>query len=88
VSVCQKQNEVHVILVYWATENADMFLDGITSVASMSLKTIPSIASTYPLGTGAELKDNAVVGLCKIYIASALLYCRGLSACFLSQALC
>ena len=25
-----------------------------------------------------ELKGNAIVGLCKIYIASALLYCRGL----------
>jgi len=41
---------------------------------------------TYPLGAGAELKGGAVVGLCKIYIASALLYCRGLCACFSGHA--
>ena len=44
---------------------------------------------SYPLGAGAELKGDAVVGLPmqnlygvgKIYIASALLYCRGLCVC-------
>jgi len=41
---------------------------------------------TYPLGAGAELKDDAVVGLREIYIASALLYCRGLCVCFLGHA--
>ena len=45
---------------------------------------------TYPLGAGAELKLDAIVGLREIYIAlarfiyvaSALLYCRGLCVCF------
>ena len=53
----------------------------------------PQLHPTYPLGAGAELKGDAVVGLREIYIAlarfiivSALLYCRGLSAYFSGKA--
>ena len=35
---------------------------------------------------GAELKGDVVMGLREIYIALALLYCRGLCACFSGQA--
>jgi len=45
-----------------------------------------SFHPTYHLGAGAELKGDAVVGLREIYIASALLYSRGLCVCFSGQA--